>query len=163
MKINPYKYKNKLVSSTRIRKCLQNGNISLANKLLSRTWSIEGRVIKGKELGRKLGYRTCNINIKNYILPKKGIYTIKSTIENSKRIYSGVAYFGFRPTFKGKKIFLEINLFGINKNLYKKRLRIYFLQFIRKDKKFKNSKELIKQMNKDVVSAKKGLKTKLVI
>ena len=69
---------------------------------------------------------------------------------------------GSRPTFLGKKIFLETNIFNINKNLYKKKLRIYFLKFIRNDKKFKSSAQLIRQMNKDVIFAKKGLKTKIV-
>ena len=155
LKINPYKYKKKLISSTRIRKCLRKGNIDLANKLLSRKWSIAGRVIKGKKLGRKLGYRTCNIRIKNYILPKMGIYAVKVSINSNKNISKGVAYLGSRPTFKGKEIFLEINIFGINKNLYRKKLKVYFIKFIRSDKKFRNSAELIRQMNKDVILAKK--------
>jgi len=155
LKISPYKYKKKLISSTRIRKCLQKGKINLSNKLLSRIWSIEGMVIQGKKLGRKLGYRTCNIRIKNYILPKFGIYAVKVSIKNKKNISKGVAYLGTRPTFKGKEIFLEIYIFGIKKNLYKKKLKVYFLKFIRSDRKFSNSTELIKQMNKDVISAKK--------
>ena len=84
-------------------------------------------------------------------------------IGNKKKIYGGVAYLGSRPTFKGKEIFLETNIFNINKNLYKKRLKVYFQKFVRRDKKFKNSANLIKQMNKDVIIAKKGLKTKLVL
>ena len=84
-------------------------------------------------------------------------------IENNKKTYSGVAYLGSRPTFGGKEVFLEINLFGIKKNLYKKKLRVYFLKFIRGDQKFKNSAKLIRQMNKDVIFAKKGLKTKLIL
>ena len=162
-KISPFKYGEKIISSTRIRKCLKKGHVTLANKLLSRTWFIDGYVKKGKKLGRKLGYRTCNIDIKNYILPKTGIYAVKIMIQNKKYIYRGVAYLGSRPTFKGKEIFLEINIFGINKNLYKKRLRIYFLKFIRRDQKFRNSAALIRQMNKDVIFAKKGLKAKLVL
>ena len=162
LKINPQKYKKKIISSTRIRKCLKTGNIDLANKLLSKTWFIEGSVISGKKLGRKLGYRTCNIRIKDYVLPKIGIYAARVAIGNNKRLHSGVAYLGSRPTFKGKDLFLEINIFGIKKNLYKKRLKVYFLKYIRYDKKFRNSAELIKQMNKDVISAKKGLKTKLI-
>ena len=162
-KIYPYKYKDGIISSTRIRKSLQVGNLNLANKLLSRTWFIDGQVIKGKQLGRKLGYRTCNIQIKNYILPKAGIYAVKVLIENKKRIHNGVAYLGSRPTFGGKKIFLETNIFGINKNLYKKKLSIFFLKFIREDQKFRNSEGLIRQMNKDVIIAKKGLKKKLVL
>ena len=137
--------------------------MNLANKLLSRTWSIEGIVIKGKKIGRKLGYRTCNIRIKNYIIPKVGIYAVKVTIGKKQKFYGGVAYLGNRPTFEGNQIFLEINIFNIKKNLYKKKLTVYFLKFLRKDVKFDNSVQLVKQMNKDVISAKKGLKTKLVI
>ena len=74
-----------------------------------------------------------------------------------------VAYLGSRPTFGGKEIFLEINIFGIKKNLYKKRLRVYFQKFIRGDQKFENPAKLIRQMNKDVIFAKKGLKTKLAL
>tara|TARA_B100000686_G_scaffold259103_1_gene271514 strand:- start:277 stop:1212 length:936 start_codon:yes stop_codon:yes gene_type:complete len=159
-KINPLKFRG-TISSTRIRKSLQNGRIEYANKLLSRTWFVEGYVTKGKKLGRKLGYRTCNIKIKNYILPKVGIYAVKILIENKKKIYNGVSYLGSRPTFSGKKIYLETYIFGIKKNLYKKKLRVYFLKFIRRDKKFKNQVALIKQMNKDVIFVKKGLKTKL--
>ena len=158
-----FKYKKKIVSSTRIRKCLQTGNINLANLLLSRTWFIDGIVKKGKKLGRKLGFRTCNIRVKNYILPKIGIYAVKVLIGANKKIFNGVAYLGFRPTFKGKEIFLEICIFGINKNLYKKRLRVHFVKFIRRDQKFKNPRKLIEQMNKDVISAKKELKAKLIL
>ena len=82
---------------------------------------------------------------------------------DKKNIYGGVAYLGPRPTFGGKKIFLEINIFGIKKSLYKKKLRVYFLKFLRGDRKFKNPTQLIRQMNKDVIFAKKGLKTKLVL
>ena len=80
-----------------------------------------------------------------------------------KKKYGGVAYLGTRPTFGGKKIFLEINIFGIKKSLYKKKLRVYFLKFLRRDRKFKNPAQLIKQMNKDVIFAKKGLKAKLAL
>ena len=163
LNINSFKYSGKIVSSTRIRKCLKNGNIDLANKLLSRTWYIDGRVKKGKKIGRKLGYRTCNIKVKNYILPKIGIYAVKISIDDEKKKYGGVAYLGPRPTFGGKEIFLETNIFGVKKSLYKKKLRVYFLKFLRKDRKFKNPVQLIRQMNKDVIFAKKDLKTKLVL
>mgnify|MGYP001399374346 CR=1 FL=1 len=81
----------------------------------------------------------------------------------TKKKYNGVAYLGSRPTFSGKEVLLESNIFGIKQNLYKKKLRVYFLKFIRKDKKFKNSTQLILQMKKDVILAKKGLKTKLIL
>ena len=163
LNVTPHKYKNKIVSSTRIRKSLNSGEIYLANNLLSRTWFVEGIIKKGKKLGRKLGYPTCNISIKNFVLPKNGIYFVKVLIEGKKHVYNGIGYFGSRPTFLGDEAFLEINIFGINRNLYKKKLRVYFLKFIRGDKKFINSARLVKQMNKDVIFAKKGLKTKLVL
>jgi riboflavin kinase/FMN adenylyltransferase len=162
LNIEPLKYLNQLVSSTKIRNQLRKGNVNIANKMLSRTWSIEGEVIEGKKIGRTLGYRTCNIKIKNYILPKTGIYAVKVSIGNNNKIYGAVAYLGNRPTFSGDQVFLEVNIFGIKKNLYKKKLTVYFLKYLRKDIKFDNSDQLVKQMNKDVISAKKGLKTKLV-
>ena len=161
--IMAFKHKGKVVSSTQIRKSLQNGHLDLANTLLSRTWFIEGVVQKGKKLGKKLGYPTCNININNYVLPKIGIYTVKVLIGKNKKILNGIAYLGYRPTFGGKEIMLEVNIFGIKKNLYKKRLRVYFIKFIRGEQKFKNSTSLMKQMNKDVIFAKKSLKTKLAL
>ena len=82
--IKVFKYKGIIVSSTKIRKYLQSGKINLANKLLSRTWFVDGLVKKGKKLGRKLGYRTCNIRIKNYVLPKMGIYAVMVLIGNNK-------------------------------------------------------------------------------
>ena len=163
LNIKPFKHLGKIVSSTRIRKYLKNGHINLANKLLARTWSIEGQVTKGKKIGRKLGYRTCNISVNNYILPKTGIYAARVLIGNEKKLHGAVAYLGSRPTFGGKKIFLEANIFGIKKNLYKKKLTVFLLKFIRKDEKFKNSEQLIRQMNKDIIFAKKGLKIKLVL
>ena len=163
LNIKPFKYSGTTISSTKIRQYLKKGNIYLANKLLSRTWSIEGLVTKGKQIGRQLGYRTCNINIKNYILPKNGIYAVKVSIGSQKKLYGGISYLGSRPTFSGKGIFLETNIFGIKKNLYNKKLKVYFLKFLREDRKFKNSKQLIQQMNKDVIFAKKGLKTKLLL
>ena len=93
----------------------------------------------------------------------ESIFARKVTIENKNKIYHGVAYLGSRPTFQGKGIFLEIYIFGINKNLYKKRLNVYFVKFIRKDQKFKNPRKLVNQMNKDVISAKKELKAKLIL
>ena len=78
-------------------------------------------------------------------------------------MYNGIAYLGSRPTFGGKEIFLETNIFNIKKNLYKKKLRVFFLKFIRRDETFDNSSKLIIQMNKDVIIAKKSLKTKIVV
>ena len=163
IKSEPLRIKKKVVSSTSIRDLLKKGKIREANKLLSRNWVINGDVQRGRQLGKKLGFPTCNIDINNYILAKPGVYSIKVTIEESKKILNGIAYLGYRPTFEGKKLLLEVNLFGFNGNLYKKTLNVYFFNFIRRDKKFKNKISLITQMKKDLSKAKFDLKKKIIL
>ena len=163
IKPEPLRKKKKVVSSTSIRDLLKKGKIKKANKLLSRNWVINGDVQRGRQLGKKLGFPTCNIDINNYILAKPGVYSIKVTIDESKKILNGIAYLGYRPTFEGKKLLLEVNLFGFNGNLYKKTLNVYFFNFIRRDKKFKNKISLITQMKKDLLKAKFDLKKKIIL
>lgn len=163
IKPEPLRIKKKVVSSTSIRDLLKKGKIKKANKLLSRNWVINGDVQRGRQLGKKLGFPTCNIDINNYVLAKPGVYSIKVTIDESKKILNGIAYLGYRPTFEGKKLLLEVNLFGFNGNLYKKTLNVYFFNFIRRDKKFKNKISLITQMKKDLTKAKFDLKKKIIL
>ena len=163
IKPEPLRIKKKVVSSTSIRDLLKKGKIKEANKLLSRNWVINGDVQRGRQLGKKLGFPTCNIDINNYVLAKPGVYSIKVTIDESKKILNGIAYLGYRPTFEGKKLLLEVNLFGFNGNLYKKTLNVYFFNFIRRDKKFKNKISLITQMKKDLLKAKFDLKKKIIL
>jgi len=163
VKPEPLRIKKKIVSSTSIRDLLKKGKIKKANKLLSRNWVINGEVQRGKQLGKKLGFPTCNIDIDNYILAKPGVYSIKVIIDESKKILNGIAYLGYRPTFEGKKLLLEVNLFGFNRNLYKKTLNVYFFNFIRRDKKFKNKISLINQMKKDLTKRKLDLKKKIIL
>ena len=117
IKPKPLKIKKHVVSSTLIRSLLKKGKINQANKLLSRNWVINGSVQRGRQLGKKLGFPTCNIDINNYTLAKPGVYSIKVAIGESKKILNGIAYLGYRPTFGGKKLLLEVNLFGFNGNL----------------------------------------------
>ena len=163
IKPEPLRIKKKVVSSTSIRDLLKKGKIREANKLLSRNWVINGDVQRGRQLGKKLGFPTCNIDINNYVLAKPGVYSVKVTIDKSKKILNGIAYLGYRPTFEGKKLLLEVNLFGFNGNLYKKTLNVYFFNFIRRDKKFKNKISLITQMKKDLTKAKLDLKKKIIL
>jgi len=163
IKPEPLRIKKKVVSSTSIRDLLKKGKIREANKLLSRNWVINGDVQRGRQLGKKLGFPTCNIDINNYISAKPGVYSIKVTIDDSKKILNGIAYLGYRPTFGGKKLLLEVNLFGFNGNLYRKTLNVYFFSFIRGDKKFKNKISLINQMKKDLAKVKFDWKKKIIL
>ena len=149
----PYKKNNKTISSTFIRNKIRAGNVELANKLLNRNWCVAGKVIKGKKRGRKIGFPTCNVNLNNYVIPKLGVYAVRVNTNNFNK--NGVANIGYRPTFNGKNLLLETNIFGINKNLYNKVINVSFKKFIRKEKKFKNFEYLKKQIRLDIKQAKK--------
>ena len=114
---------------------------------------MEGKVVKGMQRGRKIGFPTCNIKLNSYTLPKLGVYSVWVKINNLKK--KGIANIGYRPTFNGKSLLLEVNIFGIKRNLYKKILKISFIKFIRAEKKFKNINQLKAQIKKDIVNAKK--------
>ena len=151
----PLIIKNKVISSTLIRKLLQNGELSSANKILKRNWSIEGTVEKGRMMGKKIGFPTCNIDIKNYILAKTGVYAVKVNVKKNRKIYGGIANLGYRPTFNQKKLLLEVNLFNFSGNLYNKKLSVEFLKFIRGEKKFNGVDDLKNQIKRDLLIAKK--------
>ena len=151
----PLIIKNKVISSTLIRKLLQNGELSSANKILKRNWSIEGTVEKGRMMGKKIGFPTCNIDIKNYILAKTGVYAVKVNVKKNRKIYGGIANLGYRPTFNQKKLLLEVNLFNFSGNLYNKKLSVEFLKFIRGEKKFNGIDDLRNQIKRDLLIAKK--------
>ena len=148
----PYKNNKKIISSTLIRKKIILGKILEANKLLNRKWTIRGKVIKGQKRGRKIGFPTCNLKLNNYAIPRLGVYAVK--VSGSKFTKKGIANIGFRPTFNGKNLLLETNIFGINKNLYNKDISVSFRKFIRPEKKFKDLEHLKKQIKKDIKKAK---------
>ena len=149
---NPFKKNKKIISSTYIRKKIRSGKIKEINKLLKRDWCIEGKVIKGKKRGRKIGFPTCNMTLGNYVIPKLGVYAVKVNFGDLNK--NGIANIGYRPTFKGQSLLLETNIFGINKNLYNKVLNVSFKKFIRPEKKFKSYKHLKKQIKLDIIKAK---------
>ena len=155
IKPKPLLTKKKIVSSTLIRNYLQNGKLKKVNKLLNREWSIEGKVQRGRQVGKKIGFPTANIDIKDYILGCPGVYVIKAKLIKSSKYLKGIANLGYRPTFSGKKILLEVHLFNFSGNLYNKYLTVEFLRFIRKEKKFKNIDQLKKQIKADLLIAKK--------
>ena len=143
------------ISSTRIRSAIEQGNLELATKLLGRNWSIKEKVVPGRKVGRSLGFRTANIEIKNNINPKTGVYAVRALVNNKK--YAGVANFGVAPTFSRNKMVLEINLFKKIPPFYGKTVEVFFIKRIRDEKKFKNRILLISQIKKDITKAKQIL------
>ena len=155
IKPEPLLINKKIASSSLIRNYLQKGDLKKANKILNRNWSIHGKVQKGKQLGKKIGFPTANIDIKNYVLACPGVYAVKVKKIKGNGYLKGIANLGYRPTFDGKKILLEVHLFNFSGNLYNKYLTVEFKKFIRKEKKFKNINQLRKQIKIDLIKAKK--------
>ena len=155
VKPEPLIKSKKIVSSSLIRNLLEKGLLNKANNLLKRNWAIQGVVKKGRQVGKKIGFPTCNIDINDYVLAKPGVYAVKVLRKNSKKYLKGIANLGYRPTFNQKKILLEVHLFNFSGNLYNKLLSVEFLKFIRKEKKFNNVNQLRAQIKKDLNIAKK--------
>jgi len=153
----PLKKKTKIISSTLIRKLISNGKINIVNRYLNRNWSINGKVIVGRKMGRKIGFPTCNIKLNDYVIAKPGVYAVNILINKNKKLLKGIANLGYRPTFNQKEILLEVHIFNFSRNLYNKNLTIEFIDFIRKEKRFKNINQLKKQINLDIRKAKKKL------
>jgi riboflavin kinase/FMN adenylyltransferase len=154
IKPKPLVLNQKVISSTYIRSLLEKGNLKKTNKLLGRNWSIEGMVQKGRQQGKKIGFPTCNIDIKDYVIAMPGVYAVTVKRKNSNKSLKAIANLGYRPTFNQKKILLEVHIFNFSGNLYNKYLSIEFTKFIRKEKKFKNIDQLKKQIQSDLKVAK---------
>jgi riboflavin kinase/FMN adenylyltransferase len=137
------------VSSTAIRKALEEGDIETASHLLGRPYSLTGRVVVGDKLGRVLGYPTANIEVETHykLIPADGIYA--ATIEHENMLYKGMMYIGNRPTINGLKQNLEVNIFDFDKDIYGESLKINFQKLLRWDIKFNNLDELKKQLADD--------------
>lgn len=140
---------NIAVSSTKIRKAVENGEIEKANSYLGYYFMLTGNVVKGKNLGEKIGFPTANLFIKEAykLIPKTGAYIVKSEIDN-KTIF-GMMNIGYRPTVSGNHQTIEIHFFDFNKNLYGKEIQIDVLHFLREEQKFKSINDLKNQLSKD--------------
>jgi riboflavin kinase/FMN adenylyltransferase len=137
------------VSSTKIRKALEGGDIKTATHFLGHNYSITGRVIMGDKLGRILGFPTANIEIETSykLIPADGIYAV--VIGYGNRRFKGMLYIGNRPTVDGVKRNIEVNIFDFSKDIYGESLTIYFHDLLRTDIKFNDLEELKRQLHLD--------------
>ena len=140
------------ISSTRIRQALLGGNIELANEFLGYPFYITGKVIKGDQIGRKLGYPTANLLVgeKYKLIPGDGIYAVKVHIIGA--IYKGMAYIGHRPTINGMTRNIEVNIFDFNEDIYNTEVQMDFLNFVRADIKFPSLDDLVVQLGRDKIA-----------
>lgn len=141
------------VSSTKIRNALLSGNLKTANAFLGYNFMLNGKVIRGKNVGSKIGFPTANIEIKESykLIPKTGVYVVKTTVDNI--VFYGMMNIGFRPTLGGKEKTIEVHLFNFQKDLYDETISVKLLYFLRNEKKFDNVKMLANQLAVDKKNA----------
>jgi riboflavin kinase / FMN adenylyltransferase len=142
------------VSSTKIRKALESGDVKTAMASLGRPYELNGIVIKGQQIGRSIGFPTANIHIPNdyKLIPKDGVYAVEALVDGS--LFKAMLNIGNRPTVDGTKKTVEANLFDFQGDLYDKQITIYFRQFLREERKFENLQALKNQLIQDQLAAR---------
>ncbi len=146
------------VSSTKIRKALEEGDISTANHFLGQPYPLTGRVVRGDRIGHTIGYPTANIEIdtRHKLIPPDGIYAV--TVDYGSRTYGGMLYIGYRPTINGKRRNIEVNIFDFNEDVYGETLTIHFHKRLRGDHTFDGLEEMKAQLQRDKQDALAVLK-----
>ena len=147
-----------IVSSSRIRECLAAGNITEANALLGYSYRVSGEIIKGKQLGRTLGYPTANIALPEETDLAHGIYAVRARLEDGS-MHSGVASYGRRPTFDNGQELLETFIFDFSSDLYGQPMTVFLESRLRGEEKFDDVEALVQQMDRDSEEARAFLNT----
>lgn len=146
--MEPCNYEDEVISSTRIRNELFNGNVDKAMKMLNRPYIIKGKVVHGKKLGRTIGFPTANLDYsKEILIPSKGVYY--TNVEWQGKIYKGITSVGNNPTVNGNKLTIETYILDFNNDLYGHNIKVYFIKKIRDEKKFNSIDDLVIQLKKD--------------
>lgn len=148
------------VSSSFIREKLLLGEVKLASELLGKPYEILGEVVHGEGRGRLLGFPTANIELSyKFVLPRTGVYLIRGQATDTGETLHGLMNIGYKPTFHDveRQVTLEAHFFNFSGDLYRKRIRIEFLDFLRTEKKFNSARELIGQIRADAEEAKRRL------
>lgn len=152
-KIYNYKYfalpaeklENKIISSTEIRNYLASGDINSANQMLGYKFSINGKITKGNQIGRTIGFKTANIDYPNELITLPyGVYSVNTNFGK------GIANFGTRPTINGEKPLIEVHILNFDKDIYGQNINIEFNKMIRQEQKFKSLNALKEQIKKDI-------------
>ena len=159
IEIDAKKIDSTAVSSTKIRKAIDDGNIELANTFLGQPFTLEGMVIHGDKRGRELSYPTANIDIQNQhkIVPQQGFYLVKSKLRG--RVVYGMMNIGTKPTFDTTMPSIEVHFLDWNGDLYGQTVQVELLKWIREERKFKTIKELQTQIRTDEQNCRSSIPT----
>lgn len=141
------------VSSTKIRQAIMNGDVKQAAHLLGRPYSIQSEVIKGRQVGRTIGFPTANVMIpsEHKLVPAMGVYAVKTLVKNIW--HNGMANVGVRPTFDEQTLSIEVNLFDFNDDIYGQQIQINFVERLRNEIKFTGIDALVEQLHHDRLQA----------
>jgi len=157
--VDPVYVENDLVSSTSIRNLVMEGNVEGAKKLLGRNYQIRGKVIRGMSRGGSLvGYPTANLKFTDELIPKEGVYIVVIDIDG--KTYQGLTNIGYNPTFKNKELSVETYIFNLSAHIVNHKIKVNFLSRLRDEITFTSSKELTKQIDKDVNQAQEFFQKK---
>jgi riboflavin kinase/FMN adenylyltransferase len=153
-KIDPVRYKDFVVSSTRVRRLVSEGRVDEAGALLGRHVFIDGEVVRGAGRGRELGVPTANLETRNELLPPHGVYA--TTVMVDGVVHAGVTNIGLRPTFNdATRTTIEVHVLGLDRDLYGKRVRLGFVQRLRDERRFPDVDALKAQIDADVRRARR--------
>jgi riboflavin kinase/FMN adenylyltransferase len=144
---------NERISSTRVRKALENADNALATKLLGRPYTMEGRVMHGDKLGREIGFPTANIFLHRKAAPVAGVYVVRMHGLQSKPL-PGVANIGTRPTVNGTRSLLEVHLFDFNQDIYHQQVSVEFCEKLRDEERYDSIELLTEQIKLDALAAR---------
>lgn len=152
--MDPCSYDDEVISSTRIRNELLQGNVNKAINMLNRPYFINAEVVHGKKIGRTIGFPTANLGYaEEYLVPKKGVYY--TNVDWQGKIYKGITSIGNNPTVNGDKLTIETYILDFNDDLYEHNIKVYFIKKIRDEKKFNSIDDLVIQLKKDENYARK--------
>ncbi len=159
--VKPVRIASRVVSSSRIREALTQGRNKLANRMLGRSYSIEGKVVHGRHVGHMIGFPTANLHIVENFLPKDGVYAC--AVKLGSKVYRAGMNLGKRPTFIDDDHHrqAEVHLLHYYGRLYGKHMRVYLLDYLRPEKKFSSSSALVRQIKKDLARIQKAALTRL--
>jgi riboflavin kinase/FMN adenylyltransferase len=145
------------VSSTVVRDALGRGDLELAEQMLGRRYSMSGRVIRGDQLGRQLGYPTANMRVHRQKSPLKGVYAVR--VSGLGEVRDAMASLGTRPTVDGREMRLEVHIFDFDEDIYGSHLRVEFVARLRDEQRFDSVELMAEQLARDARSARDILGT----
>ena len=154
--VSAFEKDGEVVSSSRIRRLVSDGNVRAASEMLSRRHTVRGTVVTGDQRGRELGFPTANLATPAELLPAPGVYVVEGCVDRRRR-YGGVANLGVRPTFSGNELQIEIHLFDLppeEQDLYGRELEVEFVEKLREEKRFANADQLRHQIASDAADAR---------